>query len=527
MTHSLRMSHRARRFAAIVCALMVCCVMVVMPGASAFAAPLHPGTDTAASDASTTTDPTWERIQATKTLRVGMEGTFKPYGFHDDSGNLVGIEVDIARQLADILGVKVEFVETKWDSLIAGLGSGRYDVILNNITATPERRAAYDFSIPYLRDQGRVAVRKGVEVTSLADVKGKRAAQTPTSNFGKAIADLGAEIVPIEGFAQAAELLNSGRADVTANSLITFVTYLKEHPDANFTLLPEPLGEPSLASVMMPKGSPRLAAAITAALQKMMDDGALTKIYTTWVGEDLTPTAAEIAHAAPEASAVSNRSQLAIAWKALPELLGATLKVTIPLSVISFLLALVIASVAVAARLSRFAIARAIAFLYVWIFRGTPLLVQLFIVFFGLPRLGLTLDAWTAAIITFSLNTGAYAAEAIRGGVASIPKGQYEAARVLGLSPWAMTRHVVAPQALRIATPALGNDFIDLFKGSSLVSTITLADVFLRGQQIVATNFEPLTIYLVVAAIYLVIVSILTWLQSRIERASSRHLVTA
>lgn len=210
----------------------------------------------------------------------------------------------------------------------------------------------------------------------------------------------------------------------------------------------------------------------------------------------------------------------------LPRLLEATLSVTVPLSLISFAIALVLAVITALVRLYGPAPLRAIAWLYVWIFRGTPMVVQLFIVFFGLPNVGIVLPAFGAAVVTLALNAGAYASEAVRASILSIPRGQFEAAQTLNLSRWATFRHVIAPQGFRIAIPPLMNDFIDLVKGTSLVFAITIVDVFQVGRQIAASNFEPLIMYTEVAAIYLVIVSLLSLLQGRLEKRMSRHVRT-
>ena len=208
----------------------------------------------------------------------------------------------------------------------------------------------------------------------------------------------------------------------------------------------------------------------------------------------------------------------------LPQLLLATVKVTIPLSIIAFVLALVVAVLATAMRLSGIRPLQWISRFYVWLFRGTPILVQLFIIFYGLPVIGVTLSAWTSAIIAFTLNTGAYAAETLRASVSSIPRGQIEAARTLNYTRTQTLRHVIAPQALRIALPPLGNDLIDLVKGTSLVMVITLSDVFQVGRQIAATTFQPLALYVEVAVIYLIIFTLLSWIQGRLEKASNRYV---
>lgn len=216
--------------------------------------------------------------------------------------------------------------------------------------------------------------------------------------------------------------------------------------------------------------------------------------------------------------------ELEIVLNSIWPLLKAGLVVTIPLSLISFAIALVIAIITALLKLSNFKILKFIFSTYVWIFRGTPLLVQLFLVFYGLPKAGITLDPWVAAIITFSLNTGAYASESIRASILSIPKGQWEAAESLGMTYWQVLRRVIAPQTIRISLPPVTNDFIDLVKGTSLAASITIAEMFMIGQQIVAFTYEPLAIYSLVAAIYLIFVSILTIIQGKLEKYASKYI---
>ncbi|BDH62177.1 cysteine ABC transporter permease [Lysinibacillus sp. PLM2] len=216
--------------------------------------------------------------------------------------------------------------------------------------------------------------------------------------------------------------------------------------------------------------------------------------------------------------------ELEIVLNSIWPLLKAGLAVTIPLSLISFAIALVIAVITALVKLSNFKILKFIFSTYVWIFRGTPLLVQLFLVFYGLPKAGITLDPWVAAIITFSLNTGAYASESIRASILSIPKGQWEAAESLGMTYWQLLRRVIAPQTIRISLPPVTNDFIDLVKGTSLAASITIAEMFMIGQQIVAFTYEPLAIYSLVAILYLIFVSILTIIQGKLEKYASKYI---
>ena len=211
-------------------------------------------------------------------------------------------------------------------------------------------------------------------------------------------------------------------------------------------------------------------------------------------------------------------------FSSLPPLLLAAIKVSIPLAVISFIFGVGIAVITALARLSNNAILRFIFGFYVWIFRGTPLLVQLFIVFYGLPSVGVTLDVWACATIAFSLNVGAYASESVRAAILAVPKGQVEAAASLNMSSAQIFFHIVAPQAFRIAIPPLSNSFIALVKDTSLAASITMVDMFMVAQRIAARTYEPLLLYVEVALIYLVICTVISGMQVTLERKANVHL---
>ena len=202
----------------------------------------------------------------------------------------------------------------------------------------------------------------------------------------------------------------------------------------------------------------------------------------------------------------------------------AMIKVTLPLTAISFSLGLLIAILTAIARIANIKILKQLSEFYIWIFRGTPLLVQLFIVYFGLPIVVVTLDVWSAAIITFSLNIGAYASEAVRAAVLSVPKGQWEAATALGMSYAQILRRIIAPQAARISLPPLSNIFISTLKDTSLAASITMVDMFMVAQRIAARTFDPLTLYVLAALFYLIVCTFLTFLQARLEKRFSRYV---
>jgi cystine transport system permease protein len=207
----------------------------------------------------------------------------------------------------------------------------------------------------------------------------------------------------------------------------------------------------------------------------------------------------------------------------LSSLLWAGLIFTIPLTLLSFVFGLTLGLLTAIARLFGPAPVSAAARFYVWVIRGTPLLVQLFVIFYGLPSLGILLDAFPAALIGFTLSVGAYTSEIIRAVISSVPKGQWEAAYSIGMS-WrqAMIRTIL-PQAARVAVPPLSNTFISLVKDTSLAAAITVPELFQAAQRIVATTYEPLILYIEAALIYLALSSVLSQLQVHLEKRFARY----
>ena len=209
--------------------------------------------------------------------------------------------------------------------------------------------------------------------------------------------------------------------------------------------------------------------------------------------------------------------------ESFPKILIPGLTVTIPLTAIAFSLALVIAVITALVQFADVKVLRRIARFYIWIFRGTPLLVQLFIVFYGLSRVGIVLAPFPAAVIVFSLNEGAYCAETVRAALESVPKGQLEAGLCAGLSYLQTVFRIILPQAMRTAFPPLSNSLIAMVKDTSLAANITVTEMFMVTQRIVARTYEPLLLYLEVGLIYLIFSTVLTKLQSSGEKKLRLH----
>lgn len=196
------------------------------------------------------------------------------------------------------------------------------------------------------------------------------------------------------------------------------------------------------------------------------------------------------------------------------------LTMTIPMTALAFALAMAVALVIALAQFGKVPVATQLSRFYIWVFRGTPLLVQLFIIYYGLGQLGLKLPAFVAGVLALGLNEGAYCAETVRAALESVPVGQLEAGECAGLTWWQSIRRIVLPQAMRTAFPPLGNSLISMLKDTSLVSNITVAEMFVAAQRMVSFYYEPFAIYLEVGAFYLLFSTLIT----KLERWGERKL---
>ena len=211
-------------------------------------------------------------------------------------------------------------------------------------------------------------------------------------------------------------------------------------------------------------------------------------------------------------------------WSSLGPLLLGAVKGTIPLALASFALGLVLALLVAMMRISSNKLASGVGRFYVSIIRGTPLLVQLFVIFYGLPAVGVTIDPWPSAIIAFSLNVGGYAAEVIRAAILSVPQGQWEAGHMIGMSRNQTLLRIILPQAARVSVPPLSNTFISLVKDTSLASLILVTEMFRVAQQVAAFSQEFMLLYLEAALIYWVICLALSTVQTRLEKRLDRYV---
>jgi polar amino acid transport system substrate-binding protein len=455
-----------------------------------------------------------------------------------DPNHLIGFEVDLAAALAAELGVKARPVQGQWDLLLDLLGRGDFDVALNGIEVADEKLRVASLTRPYYVAPERLTVRRddaGAPRT-LAALQARPVGTLPGSLAERILRRAGAEVRTYDGGQNEiyADLL-LGRTDAVLLDAPISLYYGEIEPA--LTAISGEFGEVRYA-IAVPLGEEALRAALDDALARLAADGRLRAIYERW-GLWNAPTAALLGDTPPASGAVAEALE---AWRAavgkpLPffERLRDRYPRTLPLFARGALLTLLLAIVAMAlavplgvalALMRKYGPAplRWLAIGYIEFVRGTPLLVQLIMLYFGLPELGLTLDPFVAGALALGLNYAAAEAENYRAGLESVPVGQLEASWSLGLSTLQALRHVIGPQAVRVAIPPATNDFIALLKDSSLVSLVTLTELTKTYLNLANAMRDHLGLGLLVALWYLAIGLPFSWLARRAEARLGRHL---
>lgn len=229
-----------------------------------------------------------DTVKSRGQLYIGTEGTWSPWTFHDDSGALVGFDVEVATRIAEIMGLEPVFYESEWDGLFAGLNSARYDIVANGVEVTDERAEAYDFSDPYAYINTVIVVRKdNNDINSFDDLDGKSTANTLSSTYSLLAESYGANAVGVDSLADTILLVEQGRVDATLNADVSIYDYLRVHPDANLKIVAE-TENPSIVSIPVRKGEEDFLAEINAAIKELRDNGELSEISIKYFGSDIT-----------------------------------------------------------------------------------------------------------------------------------------------------------------------------------------------------------------------------------------------
>jgi polar amino acid transport system substrate-binding protein len=440
----------------------------------------------------------WEKAILTGELPWGCDVTGgAPYTFPDpkDPSRIIGFEVDIMDAVGRILGLRPKMLLAPWDQLVPALRRGDFDLALNGLEVTTERQDVIDFTVPYYVFSQQITVRRGESFSpaSLDDLKGRRVG-TLSASLAQSMLEQhgGITAVPYPSPVEIYRDLELKRTDAVLLDVPIAAWYAG--PSAVLENIGAPLGEGLYAGGVR-KDSPLLKARIDEAFREMIRTGEMRKILEKW---NIWTAHQEKLKSASEGAAGQPRST---AIKFAPLLARGAL-MTAVISLFSMLLAVFVGFGLCMGKLYGIRPIRWFCSTYVEVIRGTPLLIQLYLLYYGLPNLGIQLNAFCAAVLGMGFNYAAYEAEIYRAGLLSVSKGQDEAARSLGLTGWQSLRHVLLPQAFRSILPPSTNDFIALFKDTSLVSVITVTELT-RAYSVSATaTYRFMELGLVTAAVY-------------------------
>jgi len=438
-----------------------------------------------------------------------------PYQFPDprNPSKIIGFEVDIAEALAQRLGKSPHFVQNQWDGLVAGLERGEYDMVIAGLEITPERLEKINFSTPYYYSTLSLTVRLDeTRIRKPEDLSGHRVGTLKATLAERYLLKMPSVDVPTyDNQLHPYMDLMLGRLDAVVLDT-PIALYYAYSPQMRNVELP---AEKFPIAIGIRKADPALLAKVNAALESMKNDGTLKAIYQRW-GMYNAATADYLGDKQPVSNpnpvryeeylqAVQTQrtfmERIAQYGSFLPLLLrGAAMTIMLSCAAMAIAVALGLGLAVARAFGSRAVVWPVVAFIEV--IRGTPLLIQLFIIFYGLPTIGIKLSPFWAAVIGLGINYSAYEAENYRAGIQSIPKGHHDAAMALGLSRGQTIRRIVLPQAVRLVIPPVTNDFIALLKDSSLVSVITMVELTKVYGELASTYYDYIGLGLLTASIY-------------------------
>jgi His/Glu/Gln/Arg/opine family amino acid ABC transporter permease subunit len=440
--------------------------------------------------------PTVARAQAASddTLVVGLTGKYPPFNYFDESGKLVGFDVDFANELCVRIHRRCEFKPIEWDGLVGALLADKVDVIVGSMAVTPERAKVVRFSVPYYESGARLFVRPGARAS---DSEGFAIGVTLGTTYEQATRDRfpKANVRLFKGDTDILQDLISGRLDAMVTDDLVGAYMARKRgailEPAGARLFEERMGIP------IKPGRERLLAEIDAAIGDIRASGKQRELLDAHLGAGTSEVTESV-------------------WSRAVPLLLEGLLATVWISVAGLGCGMLLSLLLAWATLSRTLIARPVALLVDFV-RSTPFVIQLFALYFGPPSLGIQVDARTSAVLAVAIHSAAYLAEVVKTAYQAVPDGQRLAARALGLSPVESLRHVVGPQMLPIAVVPSLNTVVAMIKDSAVVSVIGVYELTLQAQRLISTTFQPLPFYGAACALYFLLTFPLLMLGRRLE----------
>lgn len=442
---------------------------------------------------------------------IASDSAFAPFEYKDSNGEYKGIDVDLLKRIAELQGFKLDFKFIGFSSAMQALESGQADGMIAGMTITDERKANYDFSDPYFQSGIQLAIPKDdKEIKSYEDLKGKTVGAkvgTESADFLEAHKkEYGYTIKSFDAADQLYDALKVGSIDAMMDDYPVIGYAVKQGQDLKTPIEREVGGEYGFA---VKKGeNAELREMFTEGLKELKRTGEYDDIINQYIGSDSQDQENAVDESTITGLLKNNyKSLLEGLWK------------TIVLALVSFALALVLGVVFGLFRVSPVRGLRTFAGIYIDIIRGIPMMVLAFFIFFGLPGMtGIKIPDFAAGIITLTLNASAYIAEIVRGGINAVPVGQMEASRSLGLSYNRTMQKIILPQAVKIMIPSFINQFVISLKDTTIISAIGVVELLQTGKIIVARTTQSSYVYLIIAIMYLILITILTKLANRLDK---------
>ncbi|WP_437179647.1 ABC transporter substrate-binding protein/permease [Paenibacillus barcinonensis] len=443
-----------------------------------------------------------------KKLVLGTSADFAPYEFHkviNGKDEIVGFDIAIAKEIAKDLGAELVIEDMGFDGLLPALQSGRVDLVISGMTPTDERKKSIDFSEPYYKSKQVIMVRN-VDKDKYPDMKALENAKIGVQKgsiqetIGQKIP--GAKLTSLDKISDIVLQLQTKRVDAAIVEDTVAAGYL----DDMIGLAPAvPDEEQVEAAIGIRKGNTELLTAVNQTLERLKSEDKINQMVT-----DASLLMADRV----------NKSQniFEVFWQ-YKSFYATGIGYTLLLSALGVLFGVIIGLIICLFRLHNMAVLRWIGTAYVEVIRGTPMLVQLMIIYYGVSlTFGINFSALQAGIMTLSINSGAYLAEIFRAGIQGVDRGQLEAARSLGMGRGAAMRYIILPQAFKAVLPAIGNEFVTIIKESSIISVIGMVDIMYQASVVKNITYQGMNPFLIAAAIYFVMTFILSKLLGRLER---------
>lgn len=442
---------------------------------------------------------------------IASDSAFAPFEYKDSDGKYKGIDVDLLTRIAELQGFKIDFKFIGFSSAMQALESGQADGMIAGMTMTDERKANYDFSDPYFQSGIQLAVAKdNKDIKEYKDLKGKTVGAkvgTESADFLEAHKkEYGYTIKSFDAADQLYDALKVGSIDAMMDDYPVIGYAVQQGQDLKTPIKREVGGEYGFA---VKKGeNPELREMFTEGLKELKRTGEYDKIVDKYIGSGSEEKKDAVDESTITGLLKNNyKSLLEGLWK------------TIVLALVSFALALVVGVIFGLFRVSPSRPLRLLAGIYIDIIRGIPMMVLAFFIFFGLPGItGIKIPDFAAGIITLTLNASAYIAEIVRGGINAVPVGQMEASRSLGLPYNRTMQKIILPQAVKIMIPSFINQFVISLKDTTIISAIGVVELLQTGKIIVARTTQSSYVYLIIAIMYLILITILTKLANRLDK---------